>query len=162
METAALGITGDEIDLDALVRLAAGGDDPGRDGAVVTFLGRVRGENLGRRVTALEYEAYEPLALRAFRTIEAEVAGAWPGARLALHHRVGRLAPGEASVAIAVASPHRVEAFQACRYVIERVKQIAPIWKREIFDGGDAWIEGATADPADAAAKQAAYDKACR
>ena len=69
--------------------------------------------------------------------------------RLALHHRIGRLEIGEASVAIAAASPHRGDAYAACRYAIERVKQIAPIWKREFFDGGDVWIEGATADPDD-------------
>ncbi len=62
---------------------------------------------------------------------------------------------------IAAASPHRAEAFQACRYVIERVKQIAPIWKREVFEGGEEWIEGATADPSDAAARKAAYERAC-
>ena len=73
--------------------------------------------------------------------------------RLALHHRVGRLEIGEASVAIAAASAHRADAFAACRYAIERVKQIAPIWKHEFFDGGDVWIEGATADPDDARAR---------
>jgi len=159
-----LSITHDALDLEVLVRLITGaGDGPaGRDGAVVTFLGTVRNENLGRRVVELEYEAYEPLALRAFAIIAGEVAEHWPLVTLALHHRVGRLGLGEASVAIAAASPHRTDAFQACRYAIERVKQIAPIWKREIFDGGEAWIEGATADPSDQAAKQAAYERACR
>ncbi len=85
----------------------------------------------------------------------------WPKVKLALHHRLGRLAAGEASIVIAAAAPHRGDAFQACRYTIERVKQIAPIWKREVFEGGEAWVEGATADPADAAAKQAAYRRAC-
>jgi molybdopterin synthase catalytic subunit len=81
--------------------------------------------------------------------------------RLALHHRVGRLEIGEASVAIAAASPHRADAFAACRYTIERVKQIAPIWKREFFEGGDVWIEGATADPDDARAREVAERAAC-
>ena len=67
----------------------------------------------------------------------------------------------QASIVIAAASPHRAGAFQACRYVIERVKQIAPIWKRETFEGGEDWIEGATADPSDTAARQAAYERAC-
>jgi molybdopterin synthase catalytic subunit len=80
---------------------------------------------------------------------------------LAIHHRLGRLEVGEASVAIAAASPHRAEAFAACRYAIERVKQIAPIWKHEFFDGGDVWIEGATADPDDEAARLDAYRRAC-
>ena len=90
----------------------------------------------------LDYEAYAPLALKAFEQIAAEAAEQWPGARLAIHHRIGRVAIGEASVVIAAASPHRADAFAACRYAIERVKQIAPIWKHEHFEGGDVWIEG--------------------
>ena len=94
----------------------------------------------------MEYEAYEPLALKAFERIAAEIGERWPGARLALHHRIGRLEIGEASVAIAHA--RRIAATPTRRrYAIERVKQIAPIWKREFFDGGDVWIEGATANP---------------
>jgi len=134
---------------------------PAPAGAVATFLGVVRGENLGRRVQRLEYEAYEPLALRTFGRIRDEARGRWPSVVLAIHHRVGRLEPGEASVAVAVASPHRAEAFGACRYAIERVKQIAPIWKHEYFDGGDVWIEGATADPDDPRAREEALARAC-
>jgi molybdopterin synthase catalytic subunit len=150
----------------AIARLAAlvverPGGAGGSDGAVATFLGLVRNHNVGRRVRYLEYEAYEPLALRAFERIAAEIAERWPGVRLGLHHRIGRLEIGEASVAIAAASPHRADAFAACRYAIERVKQIAPIWKREFFDGGDVWIEGATADPDDAAARAHAERVAC-
>jgi molybdopterin synthase catalytic subunit len=163
MLQALLGITRDQLDLAELVRLvtASPGQSPGRHGAVVTFLGAVRGENLGRRVLELEYQAYEPLAVRAFEIIAAEIAACWPEARIALHHRIGTLRPGEVSVAIAAASPHRADGFRACRYAIERVKQIAPIWKREVFEGGEAWIEGATADPSDSAARQAAYERAC-
>jgi molybdopterin synthase catalytic subunit len=80
----------------------------------------------------------------------------WPTARLAVHHRIGRLAIGEASIIIAAASPHRGEAFSACRYTIERVKQIVPIWKHEHFEGGDVWLEGATADPSNDEARQKA------
>jgi molybdopterin synthase catalytic subunit len=133
----------------------------GTDGAVATFLGLVRNRNLGRSVEYLEYEAYEPLALRAFERIAAEVAERWPGVRLALHHRIGRIEIGGVSVAIAAASPHRADAFSACRYVIERVKQIAPIWKREFFEGGDVWIEGATANPDDVSARAEAERVAC-
>jgi molybdopterin synthase catalytic subunit len=147
------------LELNALV--AALGDRGGADGAVVTFLGLVRNHNAGRRVQHLEYEAFEPLALKAFARIAGEVQERWPGARVALHHRIGRLGVGEASVAIAVASAHRGEAYAACRYVIERVKQIAPIWKREFFEGGDVWIEGATADPEDAQARAEAERVAC-
>jgi molybdopterin synthase catalytic subunit len=137
------------------------GDGVGTDGAIVTFLGLVRNHNVGRRVRYLEYDAYEPLAQKTFERIAAEVRGRWPGAQLALHHRVGRLEIGEASVAIAAASAHRGDAYAACRYAIERVKQIAPIWKREFFEGGDVWIEGATADPDAADARAEAERIAC-
>src|SRR6476646_10002923 len=136
------------LDLERLM-VAVGEGASGADGAVVTFLGLVRNHNMGRRVRYLEYEAYEPLALKAFARIAAEVAERWPSARLALHHRIGRLAVGEASVAIVVRSPHRGDAYAACRYVIERVKQIVPVWKREFFEGGDVWIEGETANADD-------------
>ena len=154
-----LAVGREPIDLDALVGALA--DAGGADGAVVTFLGLVRNHNAGRRVHHLEYEAFEPLAVKAFARIADEISGRWPGARLALHHRIGRLELGQASVAIAVASAHRAEAYAACRYAIERVKQIAPIWKREFFDGGDVWIEGATADPEDAGARAEAERIAC-
>ena len=147
------------LELNALID--ALGDRAGADGAVVTFLGLVRNHNVGRRVHHLEYEAFEPLALKAFARIAGELQERWPGARLALHHRTGRLEVGEASVAIAVASAHRAEAYAACRYTIERVKQIAPVWKREFFEGGDVWIEGATADPDDARALAEAERIAC-
>jgi len=140
---------------------AAAESNAGADGAVVTFLGLVRNHNLGRRVHYLEYEAYEPLALRAFERIAAETHERWPDVRLALHHRIGRLNVGEASIAIATRSPHRANAYAASRYAIERVKQIAPIWKREFFDGGDMWIEGATADPDDERARAEAERIAC-
>ena len=131
------------------------------DGAVATFVGLVRDHNAGRRVLWLDYEAFVPLAIKAFEQIAAEATARWPGAQLAVHHRTGRVAIGEASVAIAAASAHRSEAFAACRYAIERVKQIAPIWKHEHFEGGEVWIEGATADPADETARQAALERAC-
>jgi len=131
------------------------------DGAVATFVGLVRDHNAGRRVLWLDYEAFAPLALKAFEQIAGEAADRWPGARLAIHHRTGRVAIGEASVAIAAASPHRADAFAVCRYAIERVKQIAPIWKHEHFVGGDVWIEGAIADPSDDAARRVALERAC-
>ena len=130
-------------------------------GAVTSFIGTVRGDNLGRNVTRLEYEGYEPLALTSFERIADEARARWTEAELALHHRLGRLDIGDVSVAIAAASPHRAEAFAVCRYAIERVKQIAPIWKHEFFEGGDVWIEGATADPDDEAARENAYRLAC-
>jgi molybdopterin synthase catalytic subunit len=155
---ALLAIGSAPLDL-SLVVDALGRD--GADGAVVTFLGVARNHNMGRRVRYLEYEAFEPLALKTFALIVDEARVRWPAARLALHHRIGRVQIGEPSVAIAAASPHRSEAYAACRYAIERVKQIAPIWKREFFDGGDVWIEGATADPGDASARAEAERVAC-
>jgi molybdopterin synthase catalytic subunit len=155
-----LAVGPDAIDLEELLRVVSA-EDPGSHGAIVTFVGTVRGENKGRRVTRLEYEAYEPLALRAFAIIADEVKQRWPAARVAFHHRTGSLAVGETSVAVAAASPHRAEAFSACRYVIERLKQVAPVWKHEFFEGGDAWIEGATADPQDASAREEAYRRSC-
>jgi molybdopterin synthase catalytic subunit len=169
--TPLLAIGGEPLELQRIAAALAaslgpaGGTDPsstpGHDGAVVTFLGLVRNHNLGRSVRYLEYEAYQPLALKAFERIASEIAERWPSARLALHHRVGRLEVGEASIAIATRSPHRGDAYASCRYAIERVKQIAPIWKREFFEGGDVWIEGATADPDDAAARGEAERVAC-
>jgi len=155
-----MAIGPDALDVAEVIRLVSG-EGPGAHGAVVTFVGTVRGDNQGRRVLRLEYEAYEPLALRAFAIISDEVRGRWPSARVAFHHRTGSLALGETSVVIAAASPHRAEAFSACRYVIERLKQVAPVWKREYFEGGDVWIEGATADPSDESAREAAYRRAC-
>ena len=129
-------------------------------GAVATFVGLVRDHNAGRRVLYLDYECYAPLAVKAFERIGAESLEAWPTVRLAIAHRVGKLEVGEASVAIAAASPHRADAFAACRYAIERIKQIAPIWKHEHFEGGKAWIEGATADPDDRDARRGALLRA--
>jgi molybdopterin synthase catalytic subunit len=154
-----LAITRDRLDLTALcAALAASGTG---DGAVASFAGLVRDHNQGRQVQFLEYEAYEPLAVRALQRIADEAAAAWPGVRVGIHHRIGRLELGEASIIIAAASAHRAAAFSACRYIIERVKQIVPIWKHEHFTGGDVWLEGATADPDDESARQAAYRVAC-
>jgi molybdopterin synthase catalytic subunit len=157
----ALRIGPTPVKIEEVVASATADGGPGAHGAVATFVGMVRGENQGRRVLWLEYEAFEPLALKAFGTIRDEVLERWPSARVAFHHRIGRLELGEASVAIAAASPHRAEAFAACRYVIERIKQIAPVWKREFFEGGDVWIEGATADPSDAACREEAFRRSC-
>jgi len=141
----AIGAAPLEVDRIAATLADAASDSADSDGAVVTFLGLVRNHNMGRRVHYLEYEA----------------AARWPDARLALHHRVGRLEIGEASIAIVVRSPHRGNAYAACRYAIERVKQIAPVWKREFFDGGDVWVEGATANPDDEGARAEAERLAC-
>ena len=161
MPTPPYAVTTEPLDLDALVRMigAEAAGEPVGPGAVITFAGVVRNANAGRRVLRLEYEGYEPLAVRALERIGREVADRWK-VRLAVHHRLGTLEIGEASVIIAVASPHRADAFAACRYVIERIKQIVPIWKHEFFEGGDVWIEGATADADDEGAREAALRSA--
>ena len=150
-------ITTAPLDHEALVRAL----DSTGIGAVAVFLGLVRDNNKGKKVLYLDYEAYEPLALRGLNLIVEEAAEKWPDVRLAIHHRIGRMEIGEASVAIAAASPHRANAFAASRYAIERIKQIVPIWKHEYFDGGDVWIEGATADPDNADAREEALRIAC-
>ena len=163
MSTPRLAIGSAPLVLDPLVA-AVCESDPGRagsNGAIVTFLGLVRNHNIGRNVLYLEYEAFDALAVKSFERIEREIAERWPSVRLGLHHRTGRLEIGEASVLIVTASKHRADAYAANRYTIERVKQIAPIWKHEHFEGGDVWIEGATADPDDAAALAAAEKAAC-
>lgn len=124
------------IDLAALQAVAAG------DGALCLFAGVVRNENAGRRVTHLEYEAYEEMALEVLAEIEGQARSRWPIADVRIVHRLGRLEIGEASVAVAVASPHRAEAFAACRYAIDTLKEKAPIWKKEYFEGGAVWVEG--------------------
>jgi len=121
----------------------------------------VRAENQGRRVLHLDYEAFEPLALAVFRRIHDETTARWPSVALAFTHRTGRLQPGESSIAIAAASPHRSEAFAACRYVIERVKQVAPIWKHEFYEEGDQWLEGVNIEPSDAAPREEALRRSC-
>ena len=169
MGSSLLAITEEPLDLASLIDAVSRASDedivaaghPRAIGAVSAFIGVVRGENLGRRVLRLEYDAYAPLAQQAFVRIREEIAERWDDVRLGLRHRVGVLEVGEASVAIVTCSPHRAHAFAACRYAIERVKQIAPIWKHEFFDGGDVWIEGATADPDDEDARQDAYRRAC-
>src|SRR5215207_1711210 len=160
MSVALVAVTAEPLDLEALIRAVE--QDATGDGAVTAFAGLVRDRNQGRRVSFLEYEAYEPLAVRALGRIVDEAGAAWPDTRVAVHHRIGRLELGEASIIIVAASPHRANAFAACRYTIERVKQIVPIWKHEHFDGGETWIEGATADPEDEAARRIALERARR
>src|SRR5512138_294727 len=148
-----------ELDLQGLMEAVAA-STPG-DGAITTFSGLVRDHNQGRRVEFLIYEAYEALAVKSLARIVDEAGEAWPDTRLGVHHRIGRLEIGEASIIIVAASAHRANAFAACRDTIERVKQVVPIWKHEHFAGGDVWLEGATADPEDAAARETAYKIAC-
>ena len=113
-----------------------------QDGALCLFLGVVRNENGGRPVRYLEYEAYEEMALPLMQEIESETRRRWPVTDVRLVHRLGRLEIGEPSVAVAVSSPHRNEAFAACRFAIDTLKAKVPIWKKEFYAEGEAWLEG--------------------
>ena len=130
-------ITTEPIDVDALYRSVL----RDRDGAVVTFHGVVREySDSGRAVRYLEYEAYPQMAEAQLRAIGAEIKRRWDIDDVAMVHRIGRLAIGEASVAIAVAAPHRGEAFDACEYAIDTLKATVPIWKKEVFADGEVWV----------------------
>jgi molybdopterin synthase catalytic subunit len=129
------------IDEQAVVESVAWGGA----GAICVFSGVVRDNSKGKRVLYLEYEAYPDMAIKQMERIAAEIEQRWGVTRVAMVHRTGRLQVGEASVCIAVASPHRAESFEACRYAIDRLKQILPVWKKEVWEGGEYWVgwEGA-------------------
>ena len=109
-------------------------------GAVALFYGVVRNENKGRRVLYLEYDAYPEMAEKVMREIADEIAAEWPVTAVAVQHRTGRLEIGETSLLVAVSSPHREEAFDACHAFVDRLKQRVPVWKKEVFEGGEEWI----------------------
>jgi molybdopterin synthase catalytic subunit len=110
-------------------------------GGLVTFSGVVRDHHDGKRVVAIGYEAYGEMAEAKMRQIAVEVQERWPECRIAMAHRTGDLQIGEASVMIAVSAPHRAEAFDACEYAIDTLKQIVPIWKKEAYEDGQVWLE---------------------
>ena len=111
------------------------------NGAVVTFLGTTRDNTSDRKVLYLEYEAYQPMADKKLAEVADEIRARWPIVQdVAISHRLGRLEIGDISLVVAVASPHRKEAFEACQYSIDRIKQIVPIWKKEFFVGGEVWV----------------------
>lgn len=109
-------------------------------GAIVTFEGIIREQSQGRQVRYLEYEAYPPMVISELQRIATQVHDQWPSARLGVHHRVGTLQIGESAVVIAVCTPHRQEAFAACSFTIERLKESVPIWKKEFFTDGTTWV----------------------
>jgi molybdopterin converting factor subunit 1 len=138
-----ISIGHDRIDLEQLQQEVA---HPAA-GALVTFAGTTRRDNVGRRVLRLEYEAYEPMALSEMRKLAYVAGQRWKIVRIAIRHRIGVVEIGETSVAIAVAAAHRAEAFEACRFAIDRLKEIVPIWKKEYFEGGEVWISCQTSHP---------------
>lgn len=129
-------VTEDVLDPRLIESLVAGPDS----GALVTFIGTVRDHARGLTVTALDYEAYPSAAEKMLARVGIEVADQWPEVRIAISHRVGHLVPGEASVVIACASPHRENAYEASSFAITRIKEIVPIWKKEWYEDGSSWI----------------------
>ncbi|MEC9293557.1 MAG: molybdenum cofactor biosynthesis protein MoaE, partial [Chloroflexota bacterium] len=129
-------LTGDQLDAAVLTEFVK----TDADGAIVTFLGVTRDSNQGRIVKYLEYEAYQPMAENKIGEIINEMRSRWSIGKIAVAHRTGRVNIGETSMVIAVASPHRRPAFEACLYFVDRLKEIVPIWKKEFFEGGEVWI----------------------
>jgi MoaE-MoaD fusion protein len=131
-------ITREEIKSSELARALQAGSD----GAVVTFEGVVRNHSNGQKTLYLEYEAYEPMAIRKMEEIGAEAKEKFAINSVGIVHRVGKLEIGEISVAIIVTAAHRRPAFEACQYLIDRLKQVVPVWKKEYFEDGAVWVEG--------------------
>ena len=123
-------------DMEEVVRLVVGDFA----GAIVTFTGIVRRLSHDREISSMEYEAYQPMAEAKLKEVALEVRDRWPTVRLAIHHRIGRLGIGDTAVVIAACAPHRKEAFQACERAIDRLKETAPIWKKEIGQDGETWV----------------------
>ena len=137
-ETDSFAITFAPLSLDEAYRLA----DDQANGAIVVMSGMVRNNTDGKAVVALEYQAYEPMAIAVFKQIAAEIHQQWPDVtHIVIQHRTGKLTVGEISVLVAVGCPHRSEAFAACKYAIDTLKHNAPIWKKEIWhDGSTSWV----------------------
>ena len=135
-------LTDKPIDINELLIFV---NDPGA-GAVVTFIGTTRDNNEGRSILSLDYEAYPGMAEQEMATLGEEVISQWQVARLAIVHRIGNVPNGQASVVIAVSAPHRDDAFKACRYTIDELKKRVPIWKKEIYEGGEIWIGSQTGE----------------
>ncbi len=129
-------VTDEPLDPEPLVEYCT----TNRMGAVITFAGTVREFTGDHQTSYLEYEAYPDMATKLFREIAAEIEEKWPGTRVAVAHRTGRLDIGETSVLVVVGSPHRAEAFEACRYGIDELKERAPIWKKEVYAEGSHWV----------------------
>jgi len=131
------------IDLSELVRYVTDASA----GAIATFIGTTRNNNEGRKVIALDYDAYPEMAEKELKRIGDDAKKKWRIERMAIVHRVGPVQITEASVVIAVSAAHRDDAFQACRFAIEEIKKTVPIWKKEVFEGGEVWIGTQTGQP---------------
>ena len=136
VSTSPILITNEKLRPGKVVELV---EHPGA-GAIVTFVGTTRDHTGERKVLRLEYEAYRPMADEQLRRVADEMLEQWELSGVAIHHRLGRLEIGEASLVVAVSSAHRQAAFEACHFSIDRIKQIVPIWKKEFFEGGEVWV----------------------
>lgn len=132
-----IAITDQPIDIQACLEAV----QSERAGAVDVFIGTVRNHNNARSVVRLEYESFDSMAVRKMTELAEEAARRWPVEKIAIVHRKGVLTIGDVAVVIAVATPHRAESFEACRWVIDTLKQVVPIWKKEIYDDGEEWLE---------------------
>ena len=110
------------------------------NGAVVTFLGTTRLTSQGKKVLYLEYESYKPMAIKKLNEIVGEVTAKWDIRDIAIVHRIGHLNISDVSLTVAVSSPHRKESFEACGYIVDRIKETVPIWKKEVFEDGETWV----------------------
>jgi molybdopterin synthase catalytic subunit len=136
-------VTNTAIGLNELVAYVA---DP-EAGAIATFIGTTRNNNEGRKVIALDYDGYPEMAEKELARIGADAGAKWPICRMAIVHRLGPVQITEASVIIAVSAGHREAAFAACRFAIEEIKKTVPIWKKEVYEGGEVWIGTQSGDP---------------
>jgi molybdopterin synthase catalytic subunit len=128
-------------------------------GAIATFIGTTRNNNDGRKVIALDYEAYPEMAEKELARIGEQARKRWPICRIAIVHRLGPVQITEASVIIAVSSAHREGAFAACRFAIEEIKRVVPIWKKEVYEGGEIWIGTQTGERFDDKHRDKAEEK---
>lgn len=112
-----------------------------RAGAVDVFIGTVRNHNKNKEVVRLEFEAFDAMAVKKMKELAEEASRRWPVEKIAIVHRKGILEIGDIAVVIAVATPHRKDAFEACRWVIDTLKKVVPIWKKEIYENGEEWLE---------------------
>ncbi len=129
-------ITDEPISVEEVVQLVSRREA----GAINTFIGTVREFTYGRRTLHLEYQAYRSMAEKKLEQLGMEIEERWPDAKAAIVHRIGRLDIEDVAVVIAVSTPHRADSYEASRYAIERIKEMVPIWKKEHWEDGDAWI----------------------
>ena len=130
-------ITRDEIDVEAVTKSAYSD----ASGAVVTFLGTARQDKDGKNLVTLDYDAYPEMAVKKMEQVRDEIIERWPADQVSIVHRFGPVGVRVVSVAIAISCPHRKEAFEACEYSIDRIKEIVPVWKKEVYEDGSEWVE---------------------